>query len=344
MGGRQYQVIRKVRETPNTVSIFLSAADGAALDPFHAGQHLAFDIPGVGERKYVLSAFSLQPKVYRITVVHGDARDIPHGSYYWTHTISAGDLVQAHGPSGAFCLPATLERPILVLSKDIGEAAWTAIAEELAVRASLHRAVFLHSTFNSSTFALKGKLGSLKADLPNATWKILFSNPRHADRQGKEFDLPGEFDLRNCAHLFPQDAFDAYICGPGDFVASTESALLTLKTSCRQLFTQNMGATVAPPIEIAEVEKLPPLQPRTVTFARADIKAVWRPEQGTLLEFAEHLGVKAPFSCRTGMCGQCAQKIISGEVAKIRDIHARVPEGYQLLCSNIPLSDLEVDL
>jgi uncharacterized protein len=344
MEARQYKVIRKVRETPNTVSIFLSAADDAALDPFHAGQHLAFDIPSVGERKYVLSAFSLQPKVYRITVVHGDEQDTPRGSHYWTREVSAGDLVQARGPSGVFGLPATLERPILILSKDIGEAAWTAIAEELAVRAPLHRAVFLHSTFNSSTFALKGKLGSLKADMPNATWKILFSNPRQADRQGKEYDLFGELDLRNCANLFPLEEFDAYICGPEDFVASTEATLLGLKTHCRQMFKENMGATIEPPIEIAQQEKLPPLEPRTVTFARAGIKATWTPERGTLLELAEHLGVKAPFSCRTGMCGKCAQKVISGEVTKIRQTYAQTLEHHQLLCSNIPLSDLEIDL
>ena len=48
-------------------------------------------------------------------------------------------------------------------------AAVTAMAEELAVKASRHHAVFLHATFNSSTFALKGKLGSLKADLPEVT-------------------------------------------------------------------------------------------------------------------------------------------------------------------------------
>ncbi len=346
MGYRDYEVLRKVNETPNTISVFLKAGDGAALDTFHAGQYLTFEIPGIGERQYALSAFSPEPKIYRITVVHGgeERNGTGHGFDYWLRAASRGDLLKASGPSGSFHLPATLDKPIVILSKDIGEAVVAAIAEELAIRAPRHPAVFLHSTFNSATFALKGKLGSLKADLPNAVWKVWFSNPRPFDRQGKEYDEAGAPDIRGDANLLPRDEFDAYICGPADFVASMATALQDIEVPCRKLFTASMGSRIEPPAEIAQEEEFPPLEPRAVTFLRTGQQATWTPESGTLLEFVEHLGIPAPFSCRTGMCGKCAQKVVSGKVAKIREISAKTREHCQLLCSNIPITDLEIDL
>ncbi len=339
---RQYKIARKVNETPNTISVFL-ISDGA-LERFQAGQHLAFDIPGVGERPYVLSAFSPDPKIYRITVVHTDATDAARAASYWTDHAEKGGLIRATGPQGSFHLTAELDRPIVILSKDIGEAAVTAMAEELAVRASRHQAVFLHATFNSSTFALKGKLGSLKADLPNSVWKVWFSNPRQIDRPGKEYDLNGDMDLGECAEFFPREEFDAYICGPREFVAATEAAMRDNGIPCRDIYTQEMGATLAPPAEIANEKELPTLHPQPVTFTTSGIAATWTPEKGTLLEFAESLGITAPFNCRTGMCGMCARKVTSGDVMKIRETSAKTREHCQLMCSTIPMSRVEIEL
>jgi ferredoxin-NADP reductase len=339
---RQYKIARKVNETPNTLSVFLTSE--GALDRFQAGQHLAFDIPGVGERPYVLSAFSPDPKIYRITVVHTDAKDAARAASYWTDHAEKGGLIRATGPQGSFHLTAELDRPIVIFSKDIGEAAVTAMAEELAVRAAQHPVVFLHTTFNSSTFALKGKLGSLKSDLPNSVWKVWFSNPRQIDRSGKEYDLSGDMNLGACAEFFPREEFDAYICGPKEFVAATETALRASGAACRNIYRQEMGTTLAPPAEIANEKALPVLHPQSVTFTTSGIAATWTPESGTLLEFAESLGINAPFNCRTGMCGMCARKVTAGEVMKIRDTSAKTREHCQLMCSTIPMSKVEIEL
>lgn len=339
---RQYRIARKVNETPNTLSVFLTS-DGE-LDRFRAGQHLAFDIPNIGARSYVLSAFSPDPKIYRITIIHGDASDAARAASYWTNHAEKGGLISATGPQGSFHLTAELDRPIVILSKDVGEAAMTAMAEELAVRAAQHKAVFLHTTFNSATFALKGKLGSLKSDLANSVWKVWFSNPRQIDRVGKEYDIRGEMDLRQCSEFFPRDEFDAYVCGPKEFVAATETALRASDAPCRNIYSQEMGATLAPPEEIAKEKELPALHPQSVTFTTSGITATWSPEKGTLLEFAENLGIKAPFSCRTGMCGMCARRVLAGHVMKIRDTSAKTSEHRQLMCSTVPMSAVEIEL
>jgi ferredoxin-NADP reductase len=344
MSLRPYKVLRKVDETPNAISIFLKAEDEAPLKTFRAGQYLSFDIPRIGRRDYVISTFSPKPSIYRITIVHNGEPRQGSAIRYWIEDVAESDIVRAADPGGAFHLPPALERPIVIMSKDIGEAAVAAIAEELAVIAPEHRAVFLHSTFNGSSFALKAKLASLKADLPNASWKIWFSNPGKIDRAGKEFDLPGSLDLTQHADLLPQEPFDAYICGPGDFVGATETSLHNVNTHCRQVFKESMGAAIAAPAESIPEDELPPLEPRTVEFTRSGKKATWTPERGTLLEFAESLGIQARHSCRTGMCGTCAQRLLSGELIKIRETSAKKGEGFELLCSNVPASDIKLDM
>jgi hypothetical protein len=61
----------------------------------------------------------------------------------------------------------------------------------LVLRAPRHRISFVHGTFDSTTFALKGKLTSLKAALPNARRKIRFWRLRPVRSAGKRIQRKG---------------------------------------------------------------------------------------------------------------------------------------------------------
>jgi NAD(P)H-flavin reductase len=124
MTSRILRVARKVQETSNTLSVYLAAADAKPLQPFNAGQFLEFEIPDVGVRAYLLSAFSAQPKIYRITVKHrpGNEDLAASGATYWRRTAAQGDAVKAYGPTGSFGLRQPLERPVVLIAAAAGEA------------------------------------------------------------------------------------------------------------------------------------------------------------------------------------------------------------------------------
>jgi uncharacterized protein len=346
MPSRIYRVIRKVEETPNTTSIYLAAADDQPLPPFRGGQLLRFDIPDVGERAYVLSAFSAKPKAYRITVKHRAGDDNARsGAAYWRAIARQGDLVRACGPTGSFHLPERLDGPVVIITAGAGEASLTAMAEELAVRAARHPVWFLHRTVNGATFALKDKLGSLRADLPNAKWWIWYSHPCPTDRKNRQYQYQGEIDLSDLGHPLPGDGCDFHVCGPDGFVAHIVEELRRRNVAAERIHVQCVGAEEEPSTALDEAElNIPELGPRQIRFVRSGISAVWKPQDGSLLDFAEQLGLPAAFSCRTGMCGTCAQRVVSGNVAQTGEIIARPGPGYQLLCSSVPLSDMEIDL
>jgi len=84
-----------------------------------------------------------------------------------------------------------------------------------------------------------------------------------------------------------------------------------------------------------------------VSFARSGLTATWAstdPEE-TLLDFAEAQGVDAPFSCRAGVCGTCACRVLEGEVSYLSEPTATVTSGSALICIGRPTGDrLDLDL
>ncbi|MFQ5734462.1 MAG: 2Fe-2S iron-sulfur cluster-binding protein, partial [Planctomycetaceae bacterium] len=56
----------------------------------------------------------------------------------------------------------------------------------------------------------------------------------------------------------------------------------------------------------------------TVTFATSGKSTEFLPEE-TVLEASERVDVDIDYSCRVGMCGVCAVKLLSGEVTMEED-------------------------
>jgi len=67
-------------------------------------------------------------------------------------------------------------------------------------------------------------------------------------------------------------------------------------------------------------------------FRRSAREAAWTAADGTLLEFAEGQGVVVPSECRSGSCGTCATRVLSGAVDYVQSHDAPVEPGCALLC------------
>lgn len=68
----------------------------------------------------------------------------------------------------------------------------------------------------------------------------------------------------------------------------------------------------------------------------------------SILTSLERGGVQAPSRCRSGKCGYCRSRLISGEVFIPNDTDGRraadLKFGYIHTCSSYPLSDIEIDV
>ncbi len=345
---RLLRIVRKVDEASDTISLYLEDAIKRPLTPFSGGQHLVLSLPGSLERAYTVSAYSPLPANYRITVKRLRSEAGPDGraSSYLHDFAKPGDVLQATGPSGNFRLPPQFTRPLVLASAGIGITPMVAMAEELALRAPRHPVWFLHGNRNGRAFALSGKVRSLRADLPGTRWHIRFSRPTDLDRVGVDYDAPGRVDIDVLRTVLPFGSYDFHLCGPDDFVHGLASDLRAIDVPSERISMEAFGAA-GDAEAIPTTSAGPPLndlQPRGVRFARSGKAALWNTTKGSLLDFAQELGLEAPYSCRTGMCGTCAQRLLSGEVAPVREAAARVEAGHILLCSCVPTTDIELDL
>ncbi len=63
-------------------------------------------------------------------------------------------------------------------------------------------------------------------------------------------------------------------------------------------------------------------------------------EGQTLLDAALHAGIEMPYSCRKGVCGNCAGAVASGDLScPASDV---APPGQHLYCQCVALSDVEI--
>lgn len=77
-----------------------------------------------------------------------------------------------------------------------------------------------------------------------------------------------------------------------------------------------------------------------IQIAGSDIRFAAEPGQ-TVLDAALKAGIELPYSCRKGVCGNCACSVPSGTLEGPPPNEV-TPAGQQLLCQCIPLSDLQI--
>lgn len=344
---RRMSVSRRVSETRETVSLYLRDPLGEPLRPLLAGQCLKLTLPDGVDRDYTISSFSPRPSSYRITAKLYPKETGGRGGSEQVHAFDVGAELDLCGPQGIYVLPRELERPIVMLSCGIGITPMIAFAEELAWRAPKHPIWFIHGARNGAAMLFARSLRALRHELPNARWHVRFSQPRDDDRMEKDYHSVGHVDRALLQELLPFGSYDFYLCGPDPFLASMVRDLRALDVPSARIHTESFGV-VSDDDSLDDddggTDELPELFPRKVRFTRSGREAMWDPEQGTLLDFAEGLGIQAPHSCRTGMCGACSQGLVSGSIVAVRPTPFTAESGQILLCSTVPTSDVEIDL
>lgn len=139
----------------------------------------------------------------------------------------------------------------------------------------------------------------------------------------------------------PVTEADFYICGPDAFMASLSQGLIDLGTAPESIrieaFEQKSGGG------FALTEALAGRPPCTVTFARSDKQATWKPECGSLLDLALANGIDVQYSCRSGECQSCTQKVVSGGATYPSGEEPLIARGQVLLCQAIPRGDIVLD-
>jgi ferredoxin-NADP reductase/predicted pyridoxine 5'-phosphate oxidase superfamily flavin-nucleotide-binding protein len=356
---RPYRVCRIVDESSVIRSFHIAPADGHAVPPYLAGQHLPIRLQTAAADATVETLH----RTYTISQAPSDeglrlsVKREGRASRHLHDQVREGDVIEALGPRGQFTIDATLRRPAVLIGAGVGITPMVAFARHVVSEGFRHRRTrplqLIQVARDESLRAFGRELSDLVQRAKGAMklHVVLSSGDGAPDctHQG-----PLSIDLLES--LLPtlqnEDDHEFFLCGPAGFMQALHDGLRDLGVRDERIQAEAFGPSSLKRRPDGTVAAPPPPAPAakqaTVSFTRTGDAAEWTPGRGTLLEFAEDKGLSPPFSCRAGHCGSCATRITAGAVTYAEPTAWRPADGEVLLCCAVPAAGgggrIELDL
>jgi len=188
-------------------------------------------------------------------------------------------------------------------------------------------------------FIFRKEISELQARNPNLSVTVTMSNPGPQAWPG----LVGHIDAALLASAVPDIATGrAHICGPPLMMDAVKAALVGLGVVETQIRTEAFGTVRRnPTVKGAGSTEIA----GKVLFQASDTTAPV-PVDATILDAAEEACIFIDNACRSGTCGSCRIKLISGNVKMaVEDAltEEEKAEGYILACQAKIQGDVKVD-
>lgn len=359
-GWRDFRVVRREYEddAQSQLSLYLEPVDRAALPIFLPGQFLTFGVPvaisgELGANSIpVTRCYSLsdQPRsdTYRVTIKRAvappGAPGVPPGvvSSYFHDEVREGQIVRAKAPSGQFCLDPDPRILSVLIAGGIGIT--PIISMLLWAHAEQPGRTFhlYYGVRNSSDHAFRRTLEALARDSATFHLTVAYERPLPEDVEGRDFRHSGYINLDLLQRTLPKDMrYKFYVCGPPPMMASLVPALRASGAPEADVHFEAFGPASFQPTPSATRPTL--AAPVDIRFERSKRSLVWEGQDATLLDFAERKGIAIESGCRSGSCGSCETRVVSGTVRATQDSAYQVAAGHCLPCVCEPASALVLD-
>ncbi|GLP79227.1 ferredoxin--NADP reductase [Mycobacterium antarcticum] len=334
----ELQLADVIDETADARSLVFEVPDGAQIPAerlrHEPGQFLTLRVPsdrtGSVARCYSLCSSPFTDDALTVTVKRTAGG---YASNWLCDNAHPGMRLHVLAPSGTF-VPRTLDTDFLLLAAGSGITPMMAILKSaLSEGSGWVSLVYANRDEKSVIFA--AGLRELAARYPDRLTVVHWIETV----QG----LPSTAALGNL--VGPYVEREAFICGPGPFMAAAEAALLAAGAAPARVHIEVFKSLTSDPfaavvIEEDESDEGPATAVVTLDGATQEIR--W-PRHAKLLDVMLDKGLDAPFSCREGHCGACAVLVKSGKVdMDVNDVleASDLDEGLILACQAKPASDL----
>jgi len=329
------QIAEVVAETDQAHSLVFTLPD-SLRDTFayRPGQFLTLRVPVNGvpqQRCYSLSSAPDVDSALRVTVKRVQGGRV---SNWVCDHLGAGDTVEVMPPAGVFT-PPTLHGDFLLLAGGSGITPVLSIAKA-ALRHGRGAVTLVYANRDERSVIFREALADLAQRHPGRLRVIHWLD----SVQGP----PGQRQIEELVR--PWSLSECFICGPGPFMDSAQTALQALGVPRGKLHVERF---VSLP-DAAPVQTVAPATPApgaTVHGASLTVALDGQTHQlgvapdETVLDALLRAGVAAPNSCRGGLCGACMCQVTQGEVT-LGENHvldqADLEDGWTLACQARPAS------
>ena len=197
---------------------------------------------------------------------------------------------------------------------------------------------------HSGEHAFKAILEELAGSHPNFHLNAVYSRPGPSDVQGRDFHYTGHVELDLLRLTLPHGRHKFYVCGPAPMMESLLTALSGWGVPEEDIHHEAFGpdyvrSTRGAPKEVVSGHSAP----IEVKFHRSGRTLTWDGHDANLLDFAERHGIAVESGCRSGSCGSCETKLLSGTVRYADKPDYEIAAGHCLLCVGTPESALSIE-
>lgn len=341
------RVAQIYQETVDVKTFRLVACHGGGI-PFSylPGQFLTLTMPTGDKpirRSYTMSSSPTQGYFCEITVKREEQGA---GSRYLHDAVKVNDTLEVQAPSGKFVFTGKEADSIVLISGGVGITPMMSITRALTDMGWNGDIYFIAACRDPEHLIFQSELKRLQARHPNLHVFIAMSRiAKDADGYHR-----GRLSKDRLAEWVPGIASKwIHLCGAPPMMDAVKQMLAELAVPREKIHTENFGSQQKPQARAAEREKIqktPPVEKAgTVTFQKSDTSTEFLPDE-TVLEASERVDVNIDYSCRTGSCGVCRVKLLSGSVTmEVED--GLDPDdkasGMILACQAKSTGNLEID-
>jgi uncharacterized protein len=358
-GWRDFRVLsRQFEDRAQTQCSFrLEPVDHSPLPAFLPGQFLTFALPVAGQtltRCYSLSDAPNESN-YRITVKRVLAPpgrpELPPGacSRFLHEQLQVGHIVKVKAPAGHFVVESESKVPIVLIAGGIGI---TPLLSMLRGGLAANPKPMTHLYYgvrNGAEQAFKEELGVLARLNPGLRVNMVFSQPDQDDILGRDFQHSGHIDIQLLRKTLPAGRHRFYLCGPSAMMASLVPALEEWGVLSDDIHHEAFGPASVRPTSARQVlpswgaDESHSSTSIAIRFRSSARTLAWDGKDANLLDFAERHDLSLKSGCRSGSCGACEVKLLSGTVRYSDKPDHEITPGHCLLCVGFPESPLEIE-
>ena len=338
--GKQFLKVLKVRELAPDCRSFILGPDPEKgtenLAYFDAGQFLSVTVhtaKGLLSRPYTIVS---SPKdalrgFYEIAVRYREGGAVSTAVF---ETWREGTAVEASEPMGFFTYEPLRDSRLLVLaSGGSGVTPFVSLARAVKEGTEDAELVIFSGNMTRERAVYQEELAELAEACDRIRFIPVFSDEVYTE---SESGLITEELIRQYTG---DREFTLFVCGPAGLVSSL----------------RNLRETGSLPVRNVRVEENETEIRENgdscfrLTVHRGKSSAVIPAPAGlTLLRALEEGGIRAPSACRTGSCGFCRARLISGSFETPENLDRRraadAVYGYVHPCCTYPLSDMEIEI
>lgn len=346
----QHFIISKIKDHGEGVKCFTFIPDPESetdhVAYFAAGQYLSVNLNIDGMPVTRAYSISSSPKMATEGEIELTIKQVPGGLVSnWVHeNWKVGTKVDTSGPLGTFTYEGLRDaKTVIGIAGGSGITPFLSLARAIADGDEDFQMILLYGSRTADTIVYKEEFDALEARTDKIKVVHVLS---HEEKEGFEHGFISADLIQKYA---PETDYSVFMCGPQIMYDFVDKELEKLQLRRKFIRHELFGEMHDPKSQEEYPKNIDVPETVTITVIREGIsETITGSTDDSLLQILEKNGIAAPSHCRSGECGWCHSRLVSGDVYMPTSVDGRREAdkkfGYIHPCVTFPLSDLTMEV